>query len=163
MHPLQLPARQIRWAAENIALNLDYIADDKLRWKPAATAPSALEIVEHLLDVLGRMTPLVGGWESENRAPQTVQNREDAKARLIEAAEKYRAMLLNLKEEQLEEAVAWHNAKIPRRAVAMMPVNDTIHHHGQIAYIQMLLGDEETHMDRSALIDDNSNARHNDH
>ena len=155
MHPLQIPARQIRWAAENIALNLDFIPDDKLRWKPLDLAPSALEIVGHLLDVLARMTPLVGGLESEKPASQTVENREDAQARLIEAAEKYRAMLLDLKPESLDETVEMRMGNLPRGALAVMPVNDLIHHHGQIAYIQMLLGDTETHRDLSALTKDN--------
>ena len=155
MHPFQMPARQMRWAANSIALNLDYIPDDKLRWKPAATAPSALEIVDHLLQVLHRMTPFVGGFESKGEAPQPVQSRDDAKTRLIEAAEKYRAMLLDLNAEQLEETVEWRAGTMPRRAIALMPVNDIVHHNGQIAYIQMLLGDEETHRDLAALIDDN--------
>ncbi len=155
MHPFQMTARQLSWAANSIALNLDFIPDDKLRFKPAATAPSALEIVDHLLQVFHRMTPFVGGFESVDEAPQPVRNREDAKARLIEAAEKYRAMLLDLKAEQLEENVEWRTGTMPRRAIALMPVNDIVHHNGQIAYIQMLLGDEATHRDLSALIDDN--------
>ncbi len=155
MHPFQITARQMRWAANSIALNLDYIPDDKLRWKPAATAPSALEIVDHLLQVLQRMTPLVGGFESSEESPQPVQNREDAKARLVEAGEKYRAMLLELTPQQLDETVEIRAGNMPRRVVALMPVNDIVHHNGQIAYIQMLLGDEETHRDLSALIDDN--------
>lgn len=155
MHPFQMTARQLSWAANSIALNLDYIADDKLRFKPAATAPSALEIVDHLLDVLHRLTPLVGGFENAEAAPQPVQNRDDAKARLLEAAAKYRAMLLDLKAEQLEENVETKAGALPRRAIALMPVNDIVHHNGQIAYIQMLLGDTETHRDLASLIKDN--------
>lgn len=155
MHPFQITARQLSWAANTIALNLDYIPDDKLRWKPAATAPSALEIVEHLLDVFHRMTPLVGDFESVEEAPRAVENRADAKARLLEAAAKYRAMLLNLNVEQLDEAVKTHAGNLPRGAVAVMPVNDMIHHNGQIAYIQLMLGDTETHRDLSALVKDN--------
>ena len=155
MHPFQMPARQLSWAAQNIALNLDFVPDDKLRWKPAATAPSALEIVDHLLQVLHRMTPLVGGFESAEAAPKPVENRDDAKAQLLEAAAKYRAILLDLTPESLDEIVETRVGKIPRRAVALMPVNDIIHHHGQIAYIQMLLGDTETHRDLAALVKDN--------
>ena len=155
MHPLQFPARQMIWAANNIALNLDFIADDKLRWKPAATAPSALEIVDHLLDVLHRMTPLVGGFDSAEQVPQPVLDRDEAKVRLIEAADNYRAMLLDLEPEQLDEIIETRAGTMPRGAVAVMPVNDIIHHNGQIAYIQMLLGDTETHRDLSALTKDN--------
>ena len=142
----------MNWAASNIALNLDYIPDDKLNWKPAPTAPSALEIVEHLLAVLHRMTPLVGGFEVNSEAPQAVANRDDAKARLIEAAAKYSAMLHEMPLEKLGESVATRMGTMPRRALALMPVNDMIHHHGQIAYLQLMLGDEETHRDLSPLL-----------
>lgn len=155
MHPFQMSARQMNWAANTIALNLDFIPDDKLRWKPAATAPSALEIVEHLLGVFYRMTPLAGGFKTVDEAPLPVEGRDDAKARLVEAAAKYSAVLLALKPEALDESVETHVGKLPRRVLAVMPVNDIIHHNGQIAYIQMLLGDTETHRDLSALINDN--------
>ena len=154
MHPLQMPARQMNWAARSIAHNLDYIADDKLRWKPAATAPSALEIVDHLLGVLHRMTPLVGGFESADEAPQPVENRDDAKTRLIEAAAKYSAMSLDLTPQQLDETVETRAGNMPRSALALMPINDIAHHHGQIAYIQLMLGDTETHRDLAALLKD---------
>lgn len=101
------------------------------------------------------MTPLVGGFESTDGAPQPVENRDDAKARLLEAAAKYRAMLLDLGVEQLQETLETRAGAMPRGAVAVMPVNDLVHHNGQIAYIQMLLGDTETHHDLSALIKDN--------
>lgn len=155
MPPLATLARQMDWAATNLALNLDFIPDDKLRWKAAATSPGALEIVDHLLDILHRMTPLIGGFESAESAPQPVENRDDAKVRLIEAAAKYNAMLLDLKPEQLEENVETRIGAVPRGAIALMPVNDMIHHHGQIAYIQLMLGDTETHRDLSALINGN--------
>ena len=150
-----MPVRQMNWAAQNIALNLDFVPDDKLRWQPAATAPSALEIIDHLLGVLHRMTPLVGGFETEGQAPQPVKNRDDARARLIEAAAKYSAMLLALTPEQLDETIELRGNPMPRCALALMPVNDMVHHHGQIAYIQMLLGDSETHRDLAALLKDN--------
>ncbi len=152
MSPLQTLARQMDWAAANIALNLDFIPDDKLRWKPAPTAPSSLEMVDHLLAVLGRMTPLVGGYLADEHTLQPVENRDDAKALLIEAAAGYSAMLRALKPSQLDEIVETKMGQMPRRALAIMPVNDMIHHHGQIAYIQLMLGDTATHRDLSALV-----------
>ena len=101
------------------------------------------------------MTALVGGLETDEAAPQPVRSRDDAKERLIEAGAKYRAMLLDLTPQQLDQSLAWRDGTMPRRALALMPVNDIVHHNGQIAYIQMLLGDEETHRDLTALIEDN--------
>ncbi len=153
MHPFQTLARQMDWAANSLAHNLDHIADDKLRWNPAPGAPSALEIVDHILNVLHRMTPLVGDAEPQDEAPAAVANRDDAKARLLEAAANYSAMLRAMPPEKLDESVSARRGAMPRRALAVMPVNDMIHHHGQIAYIQMMLGDGETHHDLSALME----------
>ena len=154
MHPLQMPALQMDWATSNLALNLDYIPDEKLRWRPAPTAPSALQIVDHLLLVLHRMTPLVGDFESSSQAPQPVTGREDAKTRLVEAGAKYSAMLRAMPPEKLDERVDTRAGAMSRRAVALMPVNDMIHHHGQLAYLQLMLGDEEMHRDLSPLLQD---------
>ena len=53
---MEVLARQVIWACENIACNLKFIPADKLEWKPAPGAKSALEIVNHAAEVLHRMS-----------------------------------------------------------------------------------------------------------
>ena len=57
MHPFQMSACQMNWAANTIALNLDFIPDDKSPETSNLDALSALEIVEHLVGVF-YLTPL---------------------------------------------------------------------------------------------------------
>ena len=152
MHPLELTARQMEWAASNLAFNLDFVPDDKLDWKPAPHAPSALEIVEHLLQVLDRMTPLLRGEPMGAGAAETLTERETAKSVLILAARQYSAAMRAIPIEDLDNPVETRLGTLPLRTLATMPVMDVIHHHGQIAYIQLLLGDTETHRDVSLFV-----------
>lgn len=153
MHPLELNIGQMDWAAGNIAYNLDFIPDDKLNWKPAPTAPSALEMIGHILGVLNRMTPLLrtgtmGSSEAENPA-----DRESAKMQLLAAAKKYTAAMRDLSEDKLDTMIELPMGALRLGVIATMPVMDMVHHHGQIAYIQLLLGDTETHRDWSLMPD----------
>ena len=49
MKPLEGLAETATWAGKNTAYNLQFIPADKLAWKPAPTAKSALEIAHHLI------------------------------------------------------------------------------------------------------------------
>ncbi len=151
MHVLETTARQMEWAAGNIAYNLDFIPDDKLNWKPAPTAPSALEMIGHILGVLSRMTPLLENGAMGAGKAETPENREDAKTQLVAAAHKYTAAMRALEADELKKPVELPMGALSLHLLATMPVMDMVHHHGQIAYIQLLLGDTEDHRDWSLL------------
>ncbi|HTE20118.1 MAG TPA: hypothetical protein VK689_17270, partial [Armatimonadota bacterium] len=59
MHPMEVPAQQMLWASKNAAYNLSFIPEDKLNWKPAPTANSALEIVNHVAFYIRAMIPVL--------------------------------------------------------------------------------------------------------
>src|SRR5690606_5610477 len=145
-------AEQLDWATKNMAYNLDFIPDDKLNWKPAPTALSALEIVGHLLGVIEYFrsaleNPAAAGPPSGDGS--TPASRDEAKMKLVAAGEEYSHWLLSLPEERLAEVVQLPFGKFPLGFAAEIPVSDALHHHGQIAYIQSLLGDTEPHFDAS--------------
>ena len=153
MNHIEALAGQAEWAARNIAYNLDFIPADKLNWKPAPTANSALEIVNHVVMPLKNMKSVLGGgnlsYEKPDFAPAT--NLEEAKSLLISAAQEYAQALRAVKPEDLGRKIDVRFGTFPLAFVASMPVVDLIHHHGQIAYIQSLLGDTEAHFDMSIL------------
>lgn len=151
MSDMQQLAAQLNWAAQNLAYNLDFIPDDKLNWKPAPTALSALEIVEHLLGVYGHFGKTIGEAPDHSAEAQTPASREEAQKKLIAAAQEYSQKLLALTPEEAARDVEFPFGKFNLGFAATMPVTDTIHHHGQIAYIQSLLGDTESHFDFSLL------------
>ncbi len=148
-HPLEGLAGQVQFFSANLAHNLDFIPDDKLDWKPAPTANSAMEVARHLLMAHGRISAMLTGQNPDEATIANPQTREDAKQALIESASNYAALLRGLDPASLQELVEMRFAKLPKVIVAGMAVADTIHHHGQIAYIQTLLGDTESHFDMS--------------
>lgn len=154
MEQLQVLAAEMSWATKNMAYNLDFIPDDKLDWKPAPTALSALEVVGHLLAAIDYFQKSIeneapGAFsEGDYPAPTT---REEAKSKLVAAGEEYSRMLLSLTPEAAARKVELSFGSYPLSFVASMAVTDAVHHHGQIAYIQTLLGDTESHFDFSLL------------
>jgi uncharacterized damage-inducible protein DinB len=153
MHPLEGMAGTGVWAAKNIAYNLDFIPDDKLNWKPAPTANSAMEIVNHVLGAVAWMTPMLQNGAPSDAPPEyeKATDRESAKRLLVQAAENYAAEVVKLNPADLGNIVKLPFADFPLARVASMPVIDLVHHHGQIAYIQTLLGDTESHFDVAAF------------
>lgn len=148
MHPLESLAGLLRWAAKNTAYNLKFIPDDKLAWKPSPEANSALEIVCHVTGAIRAMRPaLDGGSEISFPAPGTPPaTREEAQEMLTSAAEEYADALVKVSPADLgREITIAGTMKFALARAASMPVVDVIHHHGQIAYIQSILGDKEFH------------------
>ncbi len=143
MHPLQLLSDSVAWAGKNLAYNLGSIPDDKLTWKPAPGAKSALEIAAEVAGNLSTFTAML-----QMRAPgekPVFSTREAAQSAVETASADYALLLLSLGDNDLTGDMQLPFGKIPKSRAISLPVVDTIHHHGQIAYIQTLLGDTETH------------------
>lgn len=142
--PLELIAGQLTWANHNINNNLDFIPDDKLNWKPAPEAKSVLEIINHATGTLNMMTSAIKGTEKTELAPAT--NREDAKKLVTQVTEAHLNLIGTLSPGDLEKPVQLPFGEFPAGFVAGLPVVELINHHGQITYIQSLLGDTESHL-----------------
>lgn len=142
--PLELATEQISWAHTNISNNLDFIPDDKFDWKPAPTSKSVLEIINHATGTLNMMTTAIKGGAEPELVPAT--NRDEAKKLLSQVVEAHLALIQSLQPADLEKPVQLPFGEFPAGFVACTPVIELLNHHGQITYIQTLLGDEESHM-----------------
>ena len=147
MDYLDTLAGQAQFAATNIVYNLDFIPADKLGWKPAPTALSALEIVNHILKTFKSMEPILAGGEMAPQEIVPATNLAEAKQMLHAAVAEYITALRAVPADALGRPVKMRFATMPLAQIAGMPILDLIHHHGQIAYIQELLGDTESHFD----------------
>lgn len=127
---------------ENLILNLDFIPPDKFTWKPEPTAKSVAEIVNHLLQALS----MVNGQFAAVAPPPTVTDAVGAKEALQQVLQSYQENLRGATPELLAETVQLPQFQTTRHFLVSIAVVDTIHHHGQIAYLQTLLGDEENHL-----------------
>jgi uncharacterized damage-inducible protein DinB len=145
MQTLETLAGQMDWAGRNISYNLNFIAEDKLDWKPAPTANSVLEIVNHAAHVIARITArLQGDMSAVEFTPAAT--RDQAKQLITERARDFVAALHLLGPEDLTRKVTMPWGEMPLAGAAMVAVVDVINHHGQITYIQTLLGDTESHL-----------------
>ena len=145
MEMTELLAGQIGFALRNIKNNLDFIPDDKLDWKPAPKANSVLEIVNHVAgSIYGITEVMTGSGMKPNFTPAV--NREDAKSLLQNGVDGYIAALRGLKPQDMGRTVQLPIGDLPLGAAAGVPVVELINHHGQITYIQTLLGDDESHL-----------------
>lgn len=145
MNPLEGLARIVEWCASNTAYNLQFIPDDRLNWKPAPTAKSALEIVNHVAHPLKGMTPVMRGdaWSVPPFEPATTL--AQAQDLLRTSAADYAAALSQVSMEDLHRTVHLPFGDMPLVRAASLSVVEIAHHHGQIAYIQTLLGDTDDH------------------
>ena len=144
MHFLHSLIETTKWFGENFALNLGFIPAEKLAWKPVPTAKCALEITAHAASSLRGMQAAFqsGVYSAELPAPTSL---EEAQTQIRSAAHDYAAFLESLSPGDLEGVIELPFGTFPRAFAIEMDVQDLIHHHGQIAYIQTLLGDTEDH------------------
>lgn len=145
MHPLGGMAELAAWAGKNMAYNLKFIPEDKLAWKPAPTAKSALEIINHVSLFVAGMSGFLntGQWTTPAVTPAT--NLAEAQELITRVSAEYAVALRNLPVERLAETAVLPYGSFPMARAVAMPVADLVHHHGQIAYIQTILGDEAMH------------------
>jgi len=142
--PPELIAGQLDWAHKNINNNLDFVPDDKLNWKPAPAAKSVLEIINHASNSVHMFTHLLTGSHQHELQPAT--NRAEAKALVTAVVQAHLNAANALQPSDLEQIVTTPLGDLPKAFVAGLPVVELINHHGQITYIQTLLGDTESHL-----------------
>jgi uncharacterized damage-inducible protein DinB len=146
MNHTEKMAEQIEFTAKNIAHNLDFISDDKLNWNPAETASSVLEIINHIGGNMQGLSGVIntGQWDS-SYTPATTK--DEAKKVVAEKFAEFAAYVRGVQPQDLQGELVLPFGPFPVSQTIDIAVFDVIHHHGQIAYIQTLLGDTETHLD----------------
>lgn len=142
--PVDLIAAQLDWAHRNIKNNLDFLPAEKINWKPAPEAKSVLEIINHATSTVHMFTHALTGSEKHDLPPAT--NLAEAKQLVTRVIEAHLAAAKALTPADMEEVVALPVGNLPKGIVAGLPVVELINHHGQITYIQTLLGDAESHL-----------------
>ncbi len=143
MHPLQLLSDTVAWTGKNIAYNLGKIPDDKLTYKPAPDAKSPLEIASEVAGVLGAFTAMLQK-QTPGEGP-VFTTLEAAQQGVEKASDDYAQLLLSMGDNDMTGDMTLPFGAIPKSRAICLPVVDTVHHHGQLAYIQTMLGDTQTH------------------
>jgi hypothetical protein len=160
MANLEPVARVVRWGVESMAFNLGQLPEDKLNWKPSPESKSALEMTGEVIGVMRTMQRLVttgsferpAGAEDEAQRPTPYvppSGLEEAQRQLAETGEAFAAALEKAGPE-LERSVETQYGTMLGSRVVLWGMIDLVHHHGQISYLQSLLGDKEMHLNPEA-------------
>lgn len=145
-------ARVVRWAAGSMAYQLGLLPADKLDWKPTPECKSALEVAGEAAGVMRMMLPVLAGGELQPPAqrPEPPASLEAASRALAESAEAY-AAALEAAGPELDRRLETPFGPLWGTYGVTFGMIDLLHHHGQITYLQSLLGDAENHIDPPAM------------
>ncbi|MGV3723042.1 MAG: DinB family protein [Actinomycetota bacterium] len=150
MADLKPLARIVRWGTASTILNLQKLPADKLDWKPEPTCKSALDVVAEVTGVMRTSLPMFSGGSMEYQPEPPATTLEEACARLQEASNAYVAAL-EAAGDELEQPVETPMGTFWGSYAVVFGLIDLLHHHGQLTYLQSLLGDAEMHADMEAI------------
>lgn len=140
-------ARLATFAGRNIVENLKFIPEDKWEWKPAPDAKSVAEIINHVLGLYETFNSAFGG-----RPFAAVSDIPEAQSAMLQATEDYARHVREATPEKLLETIEIvPGTMAPLGTILSMAVIDICHHHGQLAYLQTMWGDNDMHFDRAAF------------
>lgn len=153
MEDLKTAAFMLRYGVRSLVHNLGFIPDKQLDWKPEPNAKSAREIAFEVARAMAMYRPIFNGpdYPAVRKLPPEPQTRQELYDLLLETAEDY-AAALEAAGDELDRAqpMPFGGTFKAYRAVCF-PVMDLFNHHGQVLYIQSLLGDAEMHWDDEAV------------
>jgi uncharacterized damage-inducible protein DinB len=144
MHPMDGLAGAMHWVGPDLARQLDFIPDDKLDWKPAPEAKSALACAAEAAYVMRGALDLLDGKPFTLQIPENLTKAQVQEALRANSAE-YAGRLPQFPPEKLGEDVVTPFATMPWQQMLTYVVIEAAHHRGQVCYIQTLLGDTELH------------------
>jgi hypothetical protein len=151
MQNLKVAAWMLRYGVQSLAHNLEFIPADRLDWKPEPGAKSALEIAGEVVGGMRMYLPVLRGgeWDRSTRFPRPT-TLDEARSLLAETADEY-AAALEAAGPELDRPVSIAGGVLWAPRAVLFPVMDLFHHHGQVCYLQTLLGDREQHWNEAAI------------
>jgi uncharacterized damage-inducible protein DinB len=152
MADLKEVARLVRWAADSMAFQLAHIPEDKLDWQPQPGCKSALTVAGEVVFVIKSALPVfTGGTLDFEVARTTPTNLAEAQQWLAETSTQF-ADLLEAAGPEMDRPIDTPFGQLWGTSAVTFGLVDLLHHHGQLTYIQSLLGDAENHMDMGGLM-----------
>jgi hypothetical protein len=134
---------------ESLAANLAAIPADKRDWKPTPESKSALIVTGEAIGVMRMMLPLFSGGDFAMDPYPEPKDLDDAAAQLAEVGGTF-AAALEQAGPALERRIGSPFGEMWAAHAVLWGMIDLIHHHGQVVYIQGLLGDAAHHGDTTA-------------
>jgi hypothetical protein len=156
MEDLKVAAWMLRYGARSLIHHLQFIPAERAGWQPEAGTKSPLEIVTEVLCAVTMYRPILDGPEYPEQRPEMPRpaTLEEAAELLMAAVEEYAAALEAAGPELDRPQPMPFGGVFRASRAACYPVLDLFHHHGQVCYLQSLLGDTEMHWDEAAIADE---------
>lgn len=151
MTDLRAVARVVRWGAESFIFNLSQLPPDKLDFQPNPGCKSALQVTGEAAGVMRMLLPLFTGGDFQPSPSPPPQSFEEAKTDLLDASEAFAAALDGAGPELERSIASPFGGEMWVAHAVVFGMIDLLHHHGQITYLQSLLGDAENHMDTASI------------
>lgn len=144
-------------AQERLAKTIAATPDDKLKWSPAPTARTPLELLVHsamgtsgLGDIIaGKPFPFPSFAEMDKvlrKSEKEFTTKEQGLKLLQENSQKYLTWLDTLSEAQISSTIDFVGRPMPMKVAITIPADHLRSHTAQIDYIQTIYGDHEMHM-----------------
>lgn len=136
-----LESRRLQTQADFFVKTAEQIAEDKANEKPAETAMSAREIVDHCTEsnaAMGRML----GEDVPEYDPSSADAFQKALQVFQTSCDRLSQTIASIPDERLEETTPGGGSM---KRILSMPSAHIGYHWGQLAYLQTLWGDTEDH------------------
>jgi uncharacterized damage-inducible protein DinB len=140
----------VRWAGRDFVFNLEAIPEDKLDWKPSPEAKSALQLAGEVATVAFSTISVLqgGGWSPTPLAVPA--DLAEARQLVLAHVEAFAAEMEATDPASLQRVLTLPFGSFRADRFVLFPLIDLVHHRGQLAYIQSLLGDAEVRFDPEA-------------
>ena len=137
-------------AMRQLFVNARHIPEDNLTWRPMGEARDVLGILKECVilpvRIVGGLKGDSGNSEVAAALAERVVDIDSAEAVGNETCGMLADYVAGLSGTDLDEVISFGPGwKMPRANALMVPMRNTQYHVGQLAYIQLLLGDTEDH------------------
>ena len=151
----EFQARNVLRIARTLSHFVATTPADKLDWCPyldeKSCTRSVLDQISECVACNRYITILLGGGEISVSSSRPITDAQTAQEELLLSAEALAAILRVVPDESLAKPFTMPSMTVIGEVLIDIPTRNMSYHGGQINYLQMLLGDRESHVPPSAF------------
>lgn len=151
----EFQARKVLRVAQTLAHFVAATPPDKLDWCPCldekSCTRSALDQIAECVACNRYVASLISGRKIVFSSSRPITDAQTAQEELLLSAEELAAILRVMPEESLEKPFTMSSMTVTGEVLIDIPTRNMSYHGGQINFLQMLLGDKESHVPPGAF------------
>ncbi len=146
----EFQARKVLRIARTLAHFVAMTPADKLEWRPCldekSCARSVLDQISECVACNRMVAGLLGGGETSRSSSEPITDARTAGEEILRSADELAAILQVMPDESLTTQFMMSSTTVIGEVLIDIPTRNMSYHGGQICFIQMLLGDKESHI-----------------